>query len=437
MNSPKVKLSILFIDKVLRSLLGLVSFIFLAKYLTPNEVGIYSLVMTIIVISAGLIGFGITSVVVVNAAKNYSENSNIIQRDFFIRFLSSFSIFGISLFLVFIFYGESEVSFYYLIASIYLISQISVTFENDLKARGDPHKIALIKILPTIFAFFAKLYVLINFNSLGLFFAVIVLESIVILISLIYLSSISMSSAILNNLNKSFLIEAYSLLKKSAPFLFSFIAMLLYTRIDQFFISEMIGFDQLAIYAVAIKIQDSAFALIFILNIYFIRHLSESFGTERFVFLFKGVSSLGVSAALVGLLLWIFFGNLILSILFDEIYQNSYIVTSILIASLMIQSAAVVRTNYYVLTKTQNIIYVSSLSGLIINLLLNYILIPIYGIEGAAFASLISQTISLLLINLFYKKTREVFLWMSYSLLFPFNMYNFKLLKQIILGKIK
>ncbi len=101
----------------------------------------------------------------------------------------------------------------------------------------------------------------------------------------------------------------------------------------------------------------------------------------------------------------------------------------------MVQSVAVVRTNYYVLTKTQNIVYLSSLLGLIINILLNFTLIPLYGIEGAAVASLISQIASVLLVNLFFKKTRKVFLWMIYSLALPFNKYNLKLLKETYLRK--
>lgn len=436
MMSPTLKLTILFFDRVLRAFLGLASFIFITNYLEPTQVGIYSLVMAIVAISAGFIGLGITTVVVVDAAKDYQENTKIIQQDFFIRLLSSIFILIISLIFVNIFYGESEVWLNYLIISIFLVTQISVTFENDLKAKGEPHKIAIIKILPTIFAFIVKIYFLVTFQSLSLLLIVIVIESIVILILFFSLSSLSIKMSIIGNLSINFLKESYSLIKKSAPFLFSFIAMLLYTRIDQFFISKMLGFEQLAIYAVAMKISDSALGLIFILNIYFIRHLSENFGTARFEYLFKGISSLAVSASFIGLLLWLFFGDFILSIFFKEIYQSSYIVTLILIGGLMVQSAAVVRTNYYVLTKTQNIVYLSTLLGLIINILLNFTLIPLYGIEGAAVASLISQIASLLLVNLFFKKTRKVFLWMIYSLALPFNKYNLKLLKETYLRKI-
>lgn len=434
--SPATKLLILTADKIIRAVFGLVAFIFIAKYLEPAEVGIYSLVMAIIAISVGLIGFGISSIVVVTAARNYVSNSKIIHQDLFIRALSALFTFFLSIFAVYLAYKNTDIFFYYIIVSIYLLSQISATFENDFKAIGEPHKIALIKIFPTLLAFIIKIYLLIAFQSLSLILILIACEAIINFILLWYFSSVSINKAFKNSLKSIPLKDNIDLIKKSLPFLFSFIAMLLYSRVDQFFISSMIGFEQLAIYSVGIKLQDSAIGLVFILNIYFIRHLSQSYGSHKFEPLFRGVTSLAVSLSVIGIILWLLFGYLILDIFFKEIYLQSYTVTLILLIGLMVQSSAVVRTNYYVLTNTQNIIYISSVLGLLINILLNYILIPVYGIEGAATASLVSQFISLLLANMIYAKTRTLFFWMFSSLLMPFNKFNFKLISNIYTGKI-
>ncbi|EMG08508.1 hypothetical protein LEP1GSC151_0155 [Leptospira interrogans serovar Grippotyphosa str. LT2186] len=43
------------------------------------------------------------------------------------------------------------------------------------------------------------------------------------------------------------------------------------------------------------------------------------------------------------------------------------------------------------------------------NIVLNYFLIPLYGIKGAAIATVISQFIASTLFNLFFKRTREIF----------------------------
>jgi Na+-driven multidrug efflux pump len=47
--------------------------------------------------------------------------------------------------------------------------------------------------------------------------------------------------------------------------------------------------------------------------------------------------------------------------------------------------------------------------GMITNIILNFILIPKYGIQGAAFATLVSQAISTYIIDFFHIKTRKMF----------------------------
>jgi O-antigen/teichoic acid export membrane protein len=434
--SPGIKLSILSADKIIRAIFGMVIFVFIANYLEPVEVGIYSLVMSMIAISVGFIGFGISSIVVVDGARNYIINSKIIHQDLFIRSISALLIFFLSIAVIYFFYKDTDIFNYYFIISTYLLSQIGATFENDFKALGQPHKITLIKISPTLLTFIIKIYILVAFQSLSLILLVIACEAFVNFILLWYFSSISIKKGFKNSLYRIPLKDNINLIKRSLPFLFSFIAMMLYSRLDQFFISNMVGFEQLAIYSVSIKLQDTAIGFIFILNIYFIRHLSQSYGSSKFESLYRGITSLAVSIAVLALILWLLFGYLILDIFFKEIYLKSYLTTLILFVGVMVQSSAVIRTNYYILTDSQNIIYISSAAGLIINIVLNYLLIPIYGIEGAAIASLISQFISLILINIIYAKTRILFFWMFFALLIPFNKFNFKLTSNIITGKI-
>lgn len=54
----------------------------------------------------------------------------------------------------------------------------------------------------------------------------------------------------------------------------------------------------------------------------------------------------------------------------------------------------------------------SQIICVILNIFLNYILIDLFGIYGAAYATVVTQGISLLLSNLFFEKEgRTVFFW--------------------------
>lgn len=65
-------------------------------------------------------------------------------------------------------------------------------------------------------------------------------------------------------------------------------------------------------------------------------------------------------------------------------------------------------------------------SGAVLNVLLNYFLIPKYGVVGAAYATLASYAMASFISLIFYKKTRPVFFMMCKSLFVVFRYGYFK-----------
>jgi Na+-driven multidrug efflux pump len=57
----------------------------------------------------------------------------------------------------------------------------------------------------------------------------------------------------------------------------------------------------------------------------------------------------------------------------------------------------------------QRLSFYRTLAGTVINVSLNFTLIPIYGITGAAIATLIAQMVAALIFDIFLKKTRRMF----------------------------
>ena len=71
----------------------------------------------------------------------------------------------------------------------------------------------------------------------------------------------------------------------------------------------------------------------------------------------------------------------------------------------------VFRSTYLTISnKTKYLLY-SQIMALLINIILNNLLIPIYGLKGAAVATTITTYISLILMNFIFKETR----WLFYS----------------------
>ena len=76
--------------------------------------------------------------------------------------------------------------------------------------------------------------------------------------------------------------------------------------------------------------------------------------------------------------------------------------------SIILMSLLVTSSKYILKINRQDIIFKRELMGLTSNIILNFLLIPRYGIKGAAWATLISYSVSSFFSNFFFKETRPL-----------------------------
>lgn len=107
----------------------------------------------------------------------------------------------------------------------------------------------------------------------------------------------------------------------------------------------------------------------------------------------------------------------IISVLYGTQYYQASSVLVIHICTLLFVFQRIM-SEYWVLS--ENLVYfeiIKTLSGLVVNIILNILLIKKYGIEGAAFSALISMMISGYLIYAVHHKGFKIFKMMTNSLL--------------------
>jgi O-antigen/teichoic acid export membrane protein len=90
------------------------------------------------------------------------------------------------------------------------------------------------------------------------------------------------------------------------------------------------------------------------------------------------------------------FPELILRVLFGEAFSDAGPVLLILMASMVMMHLRFIYGNPLLAWNDERFLMIATLIGAVLNIVLNYILIPDYGIIGAAYASLISQTVIVL-----------------------------------------
>jgi O-antigen/teichoic acid export membrane protein len=107
---------------------------------------------------------------------------------------------------------------------------------------------------------------------------------------------------------------------------------------------------------------------------------------------------------------------------YGEIFTQSYSILSIQIIGLIFVANAGLRSTYLTISGNQRIILVTTVLSAVMNIALNYFLIPILKVYGAALATTITQLCSLFLFNIFFKETRKIMrIQLQTLLLFPFK----------------
>jgi O-antigen/teichoic acid export membrane protein len=114
-----------------------------------------------------------------------------------------------------------------------------------------------------------------------------------------------------------------------------------------------------------------------------------------------------------------FMSDWIVTFLYGEAYSKAGDVLMIHIWAGVFVGLGVASSKWFVNENLQLYSFYRTLSGAILNIGLNYILIPIYGVIGAAIATLLSQFVASYLFNIIDKKVRYTFFLQTKALLFP------------------
>lgn len=210
------------------------------------------------------------------------------------------------------------------------------------------------------------------------------------------------------------------LLKQSYHLVIAYLMVVIYSQMDRLMIGIMIDKEHVGYYTAAATIcsmwgfipsalSNSARPIIMEL-----KDKSESKYLERIKQLNCAIFWIGVVFA-GGITL---FSKLIISILYGSKYMAAYEPLVLIIWSTVFSSLSYPRSIWMICENKQSFTKKILMWGVITNFTLNAVLIRVWGISGAAVATLITEIVTCLLATYFYKDTRVFvrYLWHSISL---------------------
>ncbi len=203
------------------------------------------------------------------------------------------------------------------------------------------------------------------------------------------------------------------IIKESAPLAIAASCAIVYSRCDSIMIGNMLSKEDVGIYAIAVK-------LITVVQMGYSPICESVYPKMIELYSVNKEEYAKRYVQITAILTWIYILGVAISFLIlpfafrflNEEYAEAFPIYQVYVIGVFFMYNAGLRAGHYTLINRGNILMYSQIVAVILNIILNYFLINIIGIYGAAIATGITQGVSLLISNLFFGKTgREVFKW--------------------------
>ena len=190
---------------------------------------------------------------------------------------------------------------------------------------------------------------------------------------------------------------------------FSFVSFLIYTQTDRLMINHYLGVEEVGVYTIGMQLSNILAILIGpIQNSLFPKFL-ELYRNDyqKYYNFYKLTNTIITQFYLIITLISIIVVKYTFKYVYSSQYDGAILIYSILAFSVFIKANGSLQTSHMTIKNITKKSFYKTLVSLILNIILNILLIPKYGINGAAIATLITQFIALFLIDFFIKEYQE------------------------------
>ena len=412
----------LFGEKILRIIVSLFVGVWVARYLGPEKFGLLSFAQSFVALFTVLSTLGLDILVVRELVKDESRAETLLGTSFFLKIFGAISM----LFILVIVLGVTTNDFQaktliLIIASASIFQSFNVVdFYFQSKVMGK--YIVYANFISLLFSSVVKITLIITNARLDAFVWVIFFDSIVLAIGYLYYFFKHSDFKIQKLIFKKS--TAILLLKDSWPLILSGIVISIYMRIDQIMLKQLLGNEEVGQYSAAVRISEGWYFIpVVIANSLFPAIINAKKHSDELYY--KRIQSL------YDLMVWIaiaiavpvtFLSDIIINLFYGGQYNQAGGVLLIHIWAGVFVFLGVTSGKWYLSENLQKLAFLRNFYGMVINVTLNLILIPRYGIKGAALATLFSQITAAYLFDFFNHKTRKIFFMKTKSIL----LYNIK-----------
>ena len=398
----------MFGEQVLRIIAGLFVGIYVARYLGPEQFGVYSYAAAFVALFGTIARLGLDGIVVRDLVNHPQERDVYLGTAFWLKLIGAFVTLGLLAIAVQFTSNDATTNLYIFIIASGLIFQSFDVVDFHFQSKVLSKYVSIAKLVQLALSSVLKLYFILTQADLFWFVLVSLVDQITLALSLAFAYWRQKIGSFFLSFNLG---AAKTMLRNAWPLILSGIAISLYMRIDQIMIKEMLGEREVGLYSAAIRLSEAWYFVPVIITtslfpaIVNAKKISQELYNKRLqrlyfiMFYFAVVVALPVT----------FMAESIVVTLYGTHYQDAGIVLTVHIWAGVFVGLGVVNGQWFLAENLQQLATLNTLIGAAANVILNYFLIPIYGITGAAFATFASYGVSAYLTLFLYKKTRGRF----------------------------
>ncbi len=390
--------------------------VWVARYLGPEQFGIFNYAIAFTALFAGIAKLGLDGIVVRELVKQQEKCDELLGTVFWLKAIGAIITVAILFFASILSSNNSTTHIYILIIAGGILFQSFEIIDFYFQSKVLVKYVSICKLIQLSLSSLVKIYFVLAGKKLIWFVGISLLDSMTIAGSLWF--------AYVHLKNESFIRKfssriAKKLLADSWPVILSGIAITVYVKIDQIMINSMLGPKEVGQYSAGIRLSEvwNFIPMIICSSLFPAIINSKKQSEELYYQRLQKLYNMVVLMALTIALTMTFMSDWIINFLYGEQYIQAAGVLKIHVWAGISVFMGVASWNWLVAENLQFYSTLNTAIGAAVNIIMNYLLLKKYGVEGAAWATVASYTISGYLMLLVFKKTRKNFFKLTRSLL--------------------
>ncbi|MEX5731131.1 MULTISPECIES: flippase [Providencia] len=393
----------LLLDKFVRMGLGLAVSAWVARYLGPTQYGELAYVLAYLAFFQAVCTLGMDGLIVRDIAKNKNNAGEILGTVFTLRIIIGLICWFCAVGGMVLLNGWNSQSVYITaLAGATLVFQAADTIDLWFQSQSQNRRTVIVKLTAYIISNGIKIVLILSSASILAFSAVITFETCAVACGLLY----AYKKYPCPNQWVKIKQRAQILLKESWPFIISGLSIILYMRVDQLMIKNYLGDKELGIYAAVLPLAViwQFIPMTLSVSVAPLVAQSKAKGDDSF---YKTLKQIFRIFAMLGWLVCIpiaILSHFIVQVLYGDAYITGAPVLTIIVFTNIFINMGVAQSLWIVNERKSKLSLYKTIIGAVVCIVSNIILIPLYGIIGAAISAVLAQFFSAVFANIFLSR---------------------------------